>query len=383
MSTTHRLPGLDHLRALAIIIVFLYHYQLFGHPYWIDTLGSFGWTGVDLFFVLSGYLIGGQLMSSIKREGRINYGSFYVKRIFRIIPAYLAVLILYYTFPAFTERSSLPPLWKFLTFTQNFGLDLSKNAAFSHAWSLCIEEQFYLILPLVMIALVATNSVKKGIWLLPLLFVLGFAVRIYNWQTFIEPTLESGNFGVSFYKWMYYPTYNRLDGLLVGLSLAALFTFAPALKERLTRYGNVLLLISLVLIAGTYWLCINPYSFDTAVFGYPLISISYGVMVLAALSPSCILYKYSSRLTRLIATISFSLYLTHKQLIHLTHLMLKGSGIDTDSYILFWISVLVSLLGAAILYFTVEKPFLRLRDYLLSKKDFALTPVEVLTKKID
>jgi peptidoglycan/LPS O-acetylase OafA/YrhL len=284
-----------------------------------------------------------------------------LKRFFRIIPAYLAVLVLYYTVPAFTERSHLPPLWKFLTFTQNFGLDLSKQAAFSHAWSLCIEEQFYLILPLVLIAV----GGKKGIWLIPALFILGFAVRIFSWYTFIEP-VRSG-FGVAFYKWMYYPTYNRLDGLLAGLSLAALFTFAPALKDKVTQHGNGLLFVSLALATGAYFVCYDPYTFQTAVFGYPLVSVAFGVMVLAALSPSCVLYKYSSRVTRFIAAISYSLYLTHKQLVHLTHVMLKDFGLTSDSYLLFWISAAVSLIGATILYFVVEQPFLKLRDRLVLK----------------
>jgi len=106
------LAGLDHLRALAVILVVLYHYSLFGHPAYLhETIGNFGWTGVDLFFVLSGYLIGGQLLSRVARNQPVDYGTFYLKRFLRIIPAYLAVLILYFTIPAFTERSTLPPYY--------------------------------------------------------------------------------------------------------------------------------------------------------------------------------------------------------------------------------------------------------------------------------
>src|SRR5580704_8318116 len=149
-----KLYGLDLLRALAITLVLFFHYQIFGHPHWIETFGKFGWTGVDLFFVLSGYLIASQLFVKMATGKKISFPEFFLKRFFRIIPAYLAVLTIYFCFPAFREREALSPLWRFLTFTQNFGLDLSIHGTFSHSWSLCIEEQFYLLLPLILIGLI-------------------------------------------------------------------------------------------------------------------------------------------------------------------------------------------------------------------------------------
>ena len=146
-TSSERLNGLDHLRALAIILVLMYHYRAFSHPDWIDTIGRFGWIGVDLFFVLSGFLISGQLFNNIKVFHNIHLKSFYIKRFFRIIPPYAFTLLLYFCIPVFREREALSPLWKFITFTQNYGLDVINKGTFSHAWSLCIEEQFYLVLP--------------------------------------------------------------------------------------------------------------------------------------------------------------------------------------------------------------------------------------------
>jgi peptidoglycan/LPS O-acetylase OafA/YrhL len=361
-----RLAGLDHLRALAIILVFLYHYRIFGDAPLVTTLGSFGWTGVDLFFVLSGYLIGGQLLGRLAAGKPISYGEFYFKRFLRIIPAYLVVLILYFTIPAFTERSQLPPLWKFLTFTQNFGLDLSSRAAFSHAWSLCIEEQFYLLLPLFVIILAAFHLIKKGGWLIHALVLMGLGLRLYDWENYVVSAGDQS--WIEFYRYIYYPSYNRLDGLLAGLSLAALLHFQPFFWQRLTRYGNILLLAGIGLITAAGFFCAGFVTFNTALLGFPLISLAYGIMVLAALSPSCILFRYSSWATRWIATLSYSIYLTHKQMIHLTHTFLSSHGIDNDSYTSFWISALAALIGGLILHFSVERPFLRLRDALLAKK---------------
>jgi peptidoglycan/LPS O-acetylase OafA/YrhL len=376
-ASVNRFAGLDHLRALAVIIVVLFHYGIFAHPPGLSDVGAFGWTGVDLFFVLSGFLIGGQLFSKLAKEEPISYGEFYFKRSLRIIPAYLFVVALYFAFPGFKERSELPPLWRFLTFTQNLGLDIKLRGAFSHAWSLCIEEQFYLFLPLFIIGLAAMKAHTKAVWLLPALFLFGFAARLASWYFLVAPKEGTPSFGIAYYRYIYYPTYTRLDGLLAGLALAAVYHFQPAGWQRITRHGNKILGISLLLLAGLWWANQNEYqyAFSGAIIGYPLLSLAYGLLVLAALSPSCILYRYSSPFTSLIATLSYSIYLTHKQLIHLTQGVLDKYGIDKDSYTAFWIAIGISFLGGWLLHRLIEKPFLRLRDRLLARsKKRALLP---------
>jgi len=117
----------------------------------------------------------------------------------------------------------------------------------------------------------------------------------------------------------------------------------------------------------------RQYSFIGAIAGYPLISLAYGVLVLAALSPSCVLYRYSSRFTTWIATLSYAIYLVHKQLIHLAHVAAHHYGFGDDSYALFAICMLISLLGGWLLHLAVERPFLRLRDRWLSRSRPAST----------
>ena len=129
-----KLYGLDHLRTLAILLVMVFHYQLwFSHPGWTNWFLQLGWTGVDLFFVLSGFLISSQLFSQIKKGHQISLQEFFIKRFFRIIPIYFFIVGIYFLFPFFREKEALPPLWKFLTFTQNFGTDLKQFGTFSHA----------------------------------------------------------------------------------------------------------------------------------------------------------------------------------------------------------------------------------------------------------
>jgi peptidoglycan/LPS O-acetylase OafA/YrhL len=117
-----RQPGLDLLRALAIVVVVVYHAALFGFKL-PSRMDRFGWIGVDLFFVLSGYLIGGQLLAPLARERRIKLGRFFTRRALRIMPAYFVVLAIYFLLPSWREYSEMSqPLWKFLLSVQNIAL---------------------------------------------------------------------------------------------------------------------------------------------------------------------------------------------------------------------------------------------------------------------
>ena len=96
-----------------------------------------------------------------------------------------------------------------------------------------------------------------------------------------------------------------------------------------------MLLASLAQLTAAYFLCRDMYSFPAAVFGFPLVSFAYATLVLAALSPGCILCRWNSRFTAFIAAISYSLYLIHKQVIHLCHVLLGRHGMDNDNALLF------------------------------------------------
>ena len=109
-SKPDRLHGLDTLRAIAIVVVILFHAYTFG-PAALHPIASFGWMGVDLFFVLSGYLIGTQLLRPYTRGQRPSLISFYWRRSIRVLPAYWVVLALYFLWPAWRESPHLSPLW--------------------------------------------------------------------------------------------------------------------------------------------------------------------------------------------------------------------------------------------------------------------------------
>lgn len=367
LPSAGKIPALDHLRAIAIILVFLFHYRLFAHPDWVDTVGSFGWTGVDLFFVLSGYLISSQVFVKLQ-QGRFSVREFFIKRAFRILPAYLVVLFLYFSLPDFREWDSLPPLWKFLTFTQNFGLDLRYHRTFSHAWSLCIEEQFYFLFPLAAIVLTYFKAGKKVIYLVIFLFITGFLFRLFCWNKFIIPAIDSDTFGVMWYKWIYYPTFNRLDAILAGICVAGISAYFPALKARIGQFTHLILAIGLVLLIIAWFLCADPYTFSASIFGFPLITFGYGFMVMTGTNSGSLLNKYASRITSAIATLSYSIYLTHKAAIHFAQGLSERLDMETNSTAMFFLSVLISIAMAILLRIGIELPFLKIRKLLLVKR---------------
>ena len=363
VQVVKRLFGLDHLRALAIILVFVFHYgRLFQHPDWTYTISQFGWTGVDLFFVLSGYLISSQLFSSIAEQQAISFRSFFIKRFFRIIPAYLFVVAIYFLFPYCREREGLAPLWKYLTFTQNLGLDLRTQGTFSHAWLLCIEEQFYLFFPLTLATLVYFKVFKKSYILIVLLFAFGFFIRAYLWHKAVLPFNVQNDSWTYWYKWIYYPTFCRLDSLIAGVSIAAIFQFYPRLKMKLLQYGNPLILLSIAVLTVAYLICIDQETILASIVGFPIVSIGYVLLVLAALCSTSILYKFKSRITATIASLSYSIYLIHKITIHLTQEYFTSLSIEKDSNMMFLICTITTLLSAFIVNKIIEKPFLLLRD---------------------
>ncbi len=360
--------GLDHLRAFAIFYVFIFHYLMLsrGEPHWLSSFGTFGWTGVDLFFVLSGFLISSQLFKEIKKDRLISFKQFFLKRFFRIIPAYLVTVTIYFCVPFFREYGQLPPLWKFLTFTQNLGLDLNRNSTFSHAWSLCVEEHFYLLLPLILLLLQYTKQIGKTWWLLPVVLVVGIAIRLYSYNKFYLPQAEEEYGGVTWYKYIYYPTYCRLDGLLAGVCIAAVYCFLPTIWNKITVYANILFVTGLCILTGAYFLCSDHQTLAASVFGFTIVAIGFGCILVAALSEKSFLYKIKSRTTTLLANLSYGIYLTHKGIIHITRSLL--SDVQINSVLILLICMITCIVAAYILHLVVEKPFMKLRNKIIAPR---------------
>jgi peptidoglycan/LPS O-acetylase OafA/YrhL len=359
MNRSSRVHGLDTLRALAIMLVFANHYMSFvSHEPTFGWFSEIGWAGVDLFFALSGYLIGNQVFSALRGPG-LSLSNFYARRLLRTLPAYLVVLALYAYWPYWAGNSPHAPWWKYLTFTLN--INLKPGTLFSHAWSLCVEEQFYLLLPPIALGIAALTRVSRRASLTLGWAALLSAIAAGMWlrDSWWQPAMDLGERGSrSYYTLIYYSTLSRFDELLAGVALAMLRNFHPSLWQRLTRHGNWMLAAGAALTALAFWLFLEyHFSWGMSVFGYPLLGVAFATLLLSALSEGSLLHRTRIPGMGALAIWSYSIYLTHKQLCIL--LADHWEPVDLDSIALM---IAASIFAGWLLYFTVEAPFMRLRE---------------------
>lgn len=355
--------GLDTLRALAIVLVFSNHYMIFvsNRPTfgWVSQIG---WAGVDLFFALSGYLIGNQILSGIRKQQagteRFSLARFYARRLLRTLPNFYVVLALYALWPATRGSSELPPLWKFLTFTQNIAL--TPGTAFSHAWSLCVEEQFYFLLPALALGIAMLRKSLLWAWLAVAAALLaGMLVRSHLWLGLSEDQLGNG----VYYTRIYYASWCRFDELVCGVALALLKNYHGGVWSRVTSWGNWTLAAGVGLTALSWHLLLQDhYGHAMTVYGYPLLGLSFCLLLLAALSPGSLLYRWRVPGAASVALWSYAIYLTHKQLCVLLRAPLQAHGWGPESWQALAVMSVASLLVGWLLYRLVETPFMRLRD---------------------
>jgi peptidoglycan/LPS O-acetylase OafA/YrhL len=366
METSNaRLHGLDTLRALAILLVITFHLQSV-LPQSLLPIASVGWIGVDLFFVLSGFLIGSQLLKPYLTGSRPRLTEFYRRRAYRILPAYLCVLLLYFAVPVWKEWPGLASAWKFCTFTWNLSINLPPLWAFSHVWSLCVEEHFYLVLPVLVLWRMRRPSLAKTVGLIAGLVLLGMVMRWYELIHVVRAMGDPERVWVPFVKRIYYPTYSRLDGLLVGVTLALVRCFRPGWWARVARRGHALLLLGMATTGTALWLFDWEFpsadSIVSTVLGFPLLSLGLGLLVVSSVSRNGLL-RLRVPGANLLATLAFALYLTHKAIVHLDGLYLEHRlGYAQGSWAAAAVYGVTCLLAAALLYRCVELPFLRLRD---------------------
>jgi peptidoglycan/LPS O-acetylase OafA/YrhL len=370
-QSSPRLHGLDTLRSLAILSVILYHlytYQFEALPEGFEAVAQFCWAGVDLFFVLSGYLISKQYLRPYLSNNRPNAWNFYRNRLFRILPPYFAVLSLYYLLPIWRETPALPPFWQFLTFTQNLLVTPTSGLAFSHAWSLCVEEHFYLLLPPVVFLLMRRPSLRKASAVIAGLVLLGVGIRGSILWLEINPIEKTNQpIGFTYLRHIFYPTYCRLDGLLAGVTLALVETFRPLWWSRVAKRGHSLLISGAFLIGIALWLCRNHWNSASGsaaygiLIGFPILATGLALLVASALSTNGLLGRINVPGARLIATLAFSLYLTHKEAIHLVKLYFPVYS-QMSKYHWLGLYTFLSLAISATLYCCIERPFLILRD---------------------
>ncbi len=290
-----RIGALDGLRGVAILLVLGFH--LFGSPlsnvypnsYFVRVL-DLGWCGVDLFFVLSGFLIGGILLDH--RDSTRYYGTFYLRRACRILPPYLLAIVILEPLARFTGSGRTP--WYTYAFTANFAYVFGTIwVGMWHLWSLAAEEQFYLILPPFL------RWRPKAILVVAAVVVLASPlVRYFEWHAF-------GYLGARFLP----PGHS--DGLLAGVVIAYGVRRAPTLFQRIEPVLRPLILGLagvMLLFAGFGW---TNRELPVAVAGYSICTILFGITVASTVVSPRKWRWLSDPQLRLIGRYSYTIYLVH------------------------------------------------------------------------
>ncbi len=363
-NTSPRSNGLDTLRALALLLVLMYHYMVFvSHEETFGWLSVVGWVGVDLFFVLSGYLIGNQIFAGMVRREKLSLTAFYVRRGLRTWPLFWVIVAAYFIFPDAMGGKTPPPLWRFLTFTQNF--QLQPGTAFSHAWSLCIEEQFYLVLPLVVLAALRWGTRRYQAWMLLLtLLAIGIVARAVMWMQFGRE-----DFGdiKSYYPNVYYGSLGRFDEFLPGIAVALVKNFHPQGWAWVQRNGGRVFALGCAAVVAALYGVYNYFSVDgegylffMTVFGYSLVALAFSMLLASALIGGSPLMRLRIPGVPQLALWSYSIYLSHKAVFMAMERYSKQVAMDPSLRLVLVAALSVAL--GAFLYRFVELPFMNLRD---------------------
>jgi peptidoglycan/LPS O-acetylase OafA/YrhL len=245
----------------------------------------------------------------------------------------------------------------------NFGISFDRRG-FSHAWSLCVEEHFYLVLPLLVALLMRRPSTRKNVMVLASVVLSGIILRAFL-ITHYPDEVWTG---------IYYPSYTRLDGLLTGVALAVVRTFRPAWWHSLMQRGHTLFLTGTVCISCVVWM-FRKHDLGNStgsamwgvILGFPLLSLGLGLITASSISKNGVLARVRVPGTETIATLAFSLYLTHKAVGHIV--MLHFPQITLPQGPGSWLLYAVTCFSAAmLLHVAVERPFLRLRDRVTQHK---------------
>ncbi len=331
---------MDFLRAIAILLVVLAHTILsYGAPKNLAPL-QLGGTGVDLFFVLSGWLLGGLLFKEAEKNNSIDIKRFWARRWMRTLPAYYTVLVLTIIQRYLTKENVEFP-WEYFFFLQNYDANLS---LFFVSWSLCVEEQFYLFIApllafLTLLKRKTTTIVLLGLFLLPFLF------RQADWYSSVMET------------------HVRVDGCLAGVLLAHIRYQYHSLWEKLTNIAPQIAFISIILYLFFFIARYNP-SFGVNDPNKLLLAIIFGGWVLLANANTTWSNKLYFPGAKYIATRSYALYLLHPEILAL----LKRFFIDIPFLFYLSMALIGSLILSEILYRIVEKPIMDAREsYRFSK----------------
>ena len=375
ISRVPYLPGLDGMRALAVVAVMVYH----ANSDWLPG----GFLGVEMFFIISGYLITLLLISERERTYRISLRHFWLRRARRLLPALFTMMLFVTVWTAIFKNEALGALrgdvlagifyvsnwyqiWEGLGYTA-----AGDFAPLRHLWSLAVEEQFYIFWPIVMIFLLGRNGTRQvaavSRWLFIAAVMLTVAVALLYYSGPIgEPNVTPdaywwiGDRPIAKIDTLYLSTITRLSGILLGSAFAMVWRPLAIVRGPLRSKGRLFDALAVVSIIGFGWLCWNTY-LATPSGGDPFLF--RGGLFLAGLATVAIIAAVTHRgahanrllgnpLFRWIGTRSYGLYLYHWPI----YQMIRGVAGNKLTFREFLFALLLTTIVTELSYRLVETP---------------------------
>lgn len=357
---TKYLPSIDSLRAIAVIAVIIYHIDANYLPG--------GFLGVDLFFVLSGYLISSLIIKEYKSTGTVNLYNFYVRRARRLLPAvYFMITVVLIIITLFNgvllKKSYLDALfgyiyssnWWYIFHKLDYFDSFGSQSPFKHLWSLAIEEQFYMFFPLIFLIFNRKSKSNNSNSKLNKNFI--YVVLSLILVSLIAHILL---FDINNINRIYFGTDTRAFSLLVGVVGAILYPM-DRLSERTTKKDNMIYsIVSLVSILVLIGIMINTSEYNTWLYrgGFLLVAI-IGLIIIISSGRQ---YTFMSKLLSFkpfvfIGKISYSLYLWHFPILVVTT---PVSEIGNPNLFYVTLRIILIFLVATGSYMFVETPIRKL-----------------------
>ncbi|MCP3806405.1 acyltransferase [Paenibacillus sp. Lou8.1] len=363
--------GLDVARSIAIIMVLVSHSRMFFGKYDLQWLSYNGLIGVEIFFVLSGFLIGRIIIDTLITDN--SWGSlvtFYKRRWMRTLPLYFFV-----TFMLVLLGKDFH--WSNIIFLQNF--NASHLNFMPVSWSLAIEEWFYLIIPLLLILIFRTLKPKNGGRMFISVCIAAILVITLTRIIYVQMYQPTWDFGVRKQIFL------RFDALLFGVILAGVKTYYKQFYSEIEKKSNILLVTSIVGLVGCalfYVLYLEAgkdymnHSFFGRTLFFSVITVVSGIMIISLESNKWInqlpINSAFYKSVTYISITSYAVYLVHYELFIAVQKYMTDSSNLTRAFIL--ILCIVVVYGVAYLLNTyIEKPFMKLRDRNTSKNNFVIS----------
>lgn len=345
-NSNTRYPVLDLVRALAVGMIILCHsiQMLPSAPSFIRSFGRMGQYGIDVFFVLSGFLVGQLFWKESFSRGKVDLVRFYMRRAMRTMPPYFVALLLSYSVVLLQRNQVF--YWQYLVFLQNY---LKEIPFFLISWSLCIEEHFYLFLPL-FLSLIHPRLKPSGIL---------FVISLFALLPLLLRNLYGRGQDIHTFGYLATATHFRFEGLLMGVGIAYI-------AERYKQIQLPVFLTRLIYLGAVLFMLLS-YRY------HPRYMYHFGFTLMAAIIALTLLLLYNEKnfltkevkIVKYIALASYSIYLTHALAIHIA---LKCSQLlNLETPLLIWLLMLLIIaMSGGLFYRLIEKPSIQLRNKLFS-----------------